>query len=103
MFLGKKFHHMGDGHFISDSKVSDWLQRCIRVWVEGKPHWKISSGDTAVMFFRWDSSTEFVVANSSGYSSVSFYEDEYDLIRNYKQYSLSYNRPTFLTTEIKGE
>lgn len=96
----KKFHHMGNGAFISDSKVNDWLQRCLRVWNEGKSHWKISSGDTAVMFFRWDSCTEFVVANSSGYSYVSFYADEYEKLKDYKQFAFNYSRPTFLTTNI---
>ena len=104
----KNFHHMGNGAFVSDSKVNGWLlQGCVRVWNEGNHHWKISSGDTAVMFFRWQSSTDFVVANSSGYSMVTFYEDEYDKLRDYKQVDeflvFSYSRPMFLTTNVKGE
>ena len=86
----KTFYHFNNGVKISDHLINVWLEELKRKFIEGAQRSCISSGDTMVSFLRYESCVFFCVANSSGYSKMSFYSDEYGALENYH---FNYSRP----------
>lgn len=86
----KTFYHFNNGVKISDHVINMWLEELRRKFVGGANRSDISSGDTMVSFIRYESSVFFYVSNSSGYSKMTFYSDEYGALENYR---FNYSRP----------
>jgi hypothetical protein len=90
MSAQKTFYHYNDAQKLSGWQIEEFLEIVRQAFLEGKKCYTISSGDTVVFFARYNTSTSFFVANSSGYSRVDFHEDEYHLI---SKYPITYCRP----------
>lgn len=67
-----------------------WLEELRRKFLLGANKGCISSGDTMVSFIRYESSVFFYVSTSSGYSKVTFYNDEYESLKSFR---FRYSRP----------
>lgn len=86
----KVFHHFKDGYQISNEQINCWLGEVRDEILIDKEYLSISSGDTSVMGFKWQTCIEFVVSNSSGRSKIVFYTDEYPTLTNF---TFNYTRP----------
>lgn len=88
--MAKEFHYFNNGVKIQDWEINNWLRGCKDQILSGNKYSCTSSGDTHVSANRFDSGTvDFVVANSSGYSRVSFYSNDEEI----KKWIPNYSRP----------
>lgn len=68
-----KFYHFNDGVPIKDCQTNEWITTCLlKVTRDYEPHWSISSGDTVVIAWAHDAHCRVLVANSLGWSTLSF-------------------------------
>ena len=88
--MEKKFFNFSDGKKLSDAQINDMLRELVRYFEQSYPSFAMSTGDTKVSFHRWNTQTEFIVANSSGYSQMIFYVDEYHALPDF---DFNYRRP----------
>lgn len=86
----KQFSHFQDGYKIENWQINDWLCTIRHRLIAGNSHSCISSGDCSVVGMRWPTEYEFIVCTSAGRSTMRFYMDEVDEMRNF---IFDYHRP----------
>jgi len=68
----KKLVFFGNGKPMDDYYINKWINECLDHFKSGKTHMCISSGDTLVAMFKWETEVQILVCTNQGRSMMSF-------------------------------
>lgn len=84
----KQFHHFNGGYQVEDSLINAWIREALDRVQTGQRFTCMSTGDTSVIAFDWDTEIQVIVANDAGRSTLCFskYPGEEDNVNDFTPY-----------------